>query len=45
MLAAAQVARVLASVPGATDVQQKAPPGEPYEVVALRPARPRDAID
>jgi CzcA family heavy metal efflux pump len=36
---AAEVARVLAAVPGAADVQVKAPPGEPRIAVSLRPER------
>jgi CzcA family heavy metal efflux pump len=36
---AAEVAKVLAAVPGAADVQVKAPPGEPRIAVRLRPDR------
>jgi CzcA family heavy metal efflux pump len=36
---AAEVAKVLAAVPGAADVQVKSPPGSPRMVVRLRPDR------
>ena len=36
---AAEVAKVLAAVPGAADVQVKAPPGQPRIAVSLRPER------
>lgn len=49
---AADVARVLRSVPGAADVQMKAPPGEPRVAIRLRPddllahgLRPADVLD
>ncbi len=36
---AAEVAKILAAVPGAADVQVKAPPGQPRFAVSLRPER------
>lgn len=49
---AAEVAKVLATVPGAAEVEVKAPPGAPRVAIRLRPAdltsfglRPVDALD